>query len=245
MKLIFKGKNNLTSDIWKFDFEKPNGFSYVAGQYVQLIIEDSEADKRGTKRWFTLSSSPSENDLSITTRLVEEHSTFKGDLAKLRAGEEIEAGEPEGEFVLPKTGKLLWIAGGIGVTPFHSQAKYLLDKEETRDIILVHGNRSPKDIAYRELFELAAERINGFVYAPIVENFSSTTWTGKTGKIDEAALLECAPDLTDRIAFVSGPEPMVEAFKPRLVKMGVAAENIHQDWFPGYEDDFSGPQSAN
>ena len=241
MKLIFKSKSNLTSDIWKFNFEKPNGYSYEAGQFIQFILDDETADDRGTKRWFTLCSSPTEDDLYIVTRLVEKHSSFKGDLDSLKAGEEVEVSDPEGDFVLPKQGKLLWIAGGIGITPYHSQIKYLLDKEESRDCILIHANRSPKDIAFRELFELAIERIPQFHYAPIVENFSGSSWTGKTGQIDEAIISEIVSDLSEREVFISGPEPMVEALKPRLVAMGVNASMIHQDWFPGYEDEFSGP----
>lgn len=239
MKFVLKKKNHLQSDIWQFVFEKPTNFSYQAGQYMQFSLPDEQADERGTKRWFTLSSSPSESDLCITTRIVEKHSSFKNDLNKMAVGDSIGVNGPEGDFTLPPTGKLLWIAGGIGVTPFRSQTKYLVDKAENRDIVLLHGNNSPADIAYRELFELANSKITSFCYVPVVQNFSSTVWTGRIGRIDSALVEQVAPDLSEREIYVSGPEPMVDAIKSQLITIGVEEIKIHQDWFPGYVDEFS------
>lgn len=244
MKFTLKKKNHLTADIWQFVFEKPANFSYQAGQYMQFSLPDQQADDRGAKRWFTLSSSPSESDLCITTRMVEKHSTFKGDLDKLAIGGSIEVDGPEGDFTLPPTGKLLWVAGGIGVTPFRSQTKYLIDKAENRDIILLHGNNAPADIAYRELFELANSKITGFCYVPVVQNFSTTVWTGRTGRIDQALLTDATPDISEREIFVSGPEPMVDAIKTQLLAIGLDDAKIHQDWFPGYTDEFSQANTA-
>lgn len=245
MKLHFVNKAHLNSDIWRFDFEKPSGYSYIAGQFIELTISDEHPDDRGTKRWFTLSSSPTEDMISITTRLVEKHSTFKGDLSALKAGDVVETGAPEGTFTLPDVGKIAWIAGGIGVTPFRSQIKYLLDTKHERDIVLIHGNRTPDDIAYCELFKQAENELSSFRYVPVVGDTGGVEWNGKVGTLDDALLLDVLEDLRDRAVFVSGPEPMVEAFKPRLMKLGVEEDSIHQDWFPGYIDEFTSPPAQS
>ena len=66
-------------------------------------------------------------------------------------------------------------------------------------------------------------------------------WTARTGQIDEHVIREEASDFADRQIFVSGPEPMVDAFHDKLVAMGVAEDQIIGDWFPGYIDEFSRP----
>src|SRR5690606_27786597 len=122
-------------------FEPEIPIRYIAGQYIELFIPHSNPDKRKERRWFTLSSSPTEDLLAITTRLITpKKSSFKNALNNLRIGDEIKMLPPMGDFVLPKDESLplIFVAKGIGVTPFRSMLKYLNDSHKKRSIKLIY-----------------------------------------------------------------------------------------------------------
>lgn len=240
--LKFIGKEKVATDAWRLDFEKPKGYKHQAGQYNELQLKHDGVDDRGETRWFTASSSPTEKNLSITTRHVKDHpSTFKNALFELQKGDSVPTKGPMGEFVLPqdKSVKLVWVAGGIGITPFVSQMRYLLDtKDLNRDIILFYGSRSDADIVCPNLLNEVRDAMKHFklvrVYSEEPPSFIDEHV--ETGLIDEKLINKYLPDLQDREFFVSGPEPMVDSFKQMLDFMGVRDNHIHQDWFPGYTE---------
>lgn len=240
MKLKFIHKEKIASDSWELMFEKPDGFVYEPGQYLELKLEHSNHDDRGDTRWFTLSSAPTEGDLMITTRLVDGHSTYKEALFGLQAGDSIDAKGPMGEFLLPKNSNqaIVWIAGGIGVTPFRSQLKFLLDNQSKRNITLIYSNRTKNDICFTELWSKADNLMPDFKLVNTLVDEIPSGWQGESGMIDEAMIRRAVGSIKAKEFYISGPEPMVEGFKPKLVQMGVAEKDIHQDWFPNYTEKF-------
>ena len=239
--LEFIEKKAICADIWQLHFKKPASFDYVSGQYIEMTIASTHPDERGIKRWFTLSSSPTQPDIIITTRLVSpKHSVFKADLFKLSSGENVGVEGPDGKFVLPaKDQKLLWIAGGIGVTPYISQLQYLLDnKQLERDIVLVLGLRSLDEDPCVELVKKCLLVMPNFKIIRVISENIPANWTGPTGYITQELLTDTVEDILDRQVYVSGPEPMVDAMKDTLLKTGLAESHIHQDWFAGYKDKY-------
>ena len=240
MKLKFIHKQKIANDSWDLAFEKPEGFAYEPGQYLEINLDHPNPDDRGTTRWFTMSSSPTEGDLMLTTRLVERHSSFKQALFGLKAGDSVEVKGPMGKFLLPQDSSvpLVWIAGGIGITPFRSQLKFIIDNEESRDITLIYSNRTKGDICFDELWQQASEKLAKFKLISTLVDEIPQGWHGETGMVDEAMIKKAVGQLGGKQYFISGPEPMVEAFKPKLVAMGIADTAIHQDWFPNYTEEF-------
>ena len=240
-KLEFISKNHISSDIWQLHFKKPAGFTHVAGQFLQATIPDPHPDERGTQRWFTISAAPTQKDIIITTRLISgKHSEFKDDLFHLKPGDSIDISGPDGKFVLPaKNKKLLWIAGGIGVTPFISQMQFLLDsKEFDRDIVLLHGLRSLKEDPCAELVKKCEAAMPNLHREVVLSEDIPKGWSGQSGYITAELIKKVLPDYLEREVYVSGPEPMVDAMKDMLVKIDVKDEAIHQDWFPGYKEKY-------
>ena len=241
MKIKLFHKQQIAKDSWELMFEKPEGFVYEPGQFIEIHLDHPKYDDRGIKRWFTLSSSPTEGDLMVTTRLVEKHSTFKDALFHLEVGDIIGVDGPMGKFILPSDSsrEILWIAGGIGITPFRSQMKFLLDNQEAdRKITLIYSNRTKEDICFADLWESAKSEMPGFQLVETLVEDIPDDWKGETGMVDEAMIKRSVGDITNKVIYISGPEPMVEAFKPLLVSMGANEDSIHQDWFPGYTDKF-------
>jgi ferredoxin-NADP reductase len=117
---------------------------------------------------------------------------------------------------------LVFISGGIGVTPFRSIVWQMMKNGERRDVVHLYANRTEEDVAFKKLFEKA-------------ENVGVKTVfinTEKDGHIDEKMIRKYVPNYKERIFYVSGPKPMVEAFEKMLKEMGI--KKIKIDDFPGY-----------
>lgn len=210
--------------------EKP--VRYVAGQFTEFHLPLDKADERGTKHWFTLSSSPTEPLLGITTKFTPgAGSRFKDFLAGLTPGANLSLAEPMGDFVLPqdKGIPLLFIAAGIGVTPMRSMVKWLADTGEKRDIHLVYAARSSKELAFIDLFEAYPLKFTPLITEP------DKDWHGETGMLTTTRIMKFAETQPKPLVYISGPEPMVEQFVEELQKLGIDKHRLVTDYFPGYE----------
>lgn len=226
-KLILKLKDKLqlAQGTYDFLFGIEKKFAFLPGQYMEWTLGEKKPDTRGNRRYFTLASSPTEGNLRIGVKFYPNASSFKKTLALLKPGEEIVASQLSGEFTLPKDSnlKLCFIAGGIGITPFRSMIKYLIDTNEKGEIVLLYSSKEEKDFVYKDIFAKAQQSLGiKIVYVA----------TDKVGFIDEAMIKKEVPDFTDRTFYISGPHSMIDTFESILKKMGV--KNIKVDFFPGY-----------
>jgi ferredoxin-NADP reductase len=213
----------LAPDTYDFAFE-PVGrrIAFIPGQYLEWTLEHPRADIRGNRRLFSIASSPTEPDLHVGTKTYEPGSTFKRALLGMKVGSYIRAAHPAGSFILPQsnTRPLVFIAGGIGITPFRSMIKQMVDAGQQRNITLLYSARSEADFVYRDVFDAAAA--NGL----------QTHY--RTDRLDAAALKEALPDLRQSMVYISGPDAMVTGYKQILQGLGVKARNIRTDHFSGY-----------
>lgn len=234
--LFLKKKTKLSSQIYEFSFANKNNFSFIPGQYLEWTIPHSNFDSRGVRRYFTISSSPTEEEIKLAVRVNENSSSFKKALLNLSEKQKIVASGPYGDFVLPneKNKKLVFIAGGIGVTPFRSIIKSLLDKNEKRDIVFFYTCATQDAFVFKELFDSASKELGIKVIYVLTDTKSvSKDWDGKTGRLTLEMLQEI-PDYKERIYYLSGPDAMVRSYKNLVKSLGVYAKNIITDYFSGY-----------
>ncbi len=216
-------KKELTKDIFEFTFKQSEKLIFTAGQYLEWTLPHVNADSRGNRRYFTVASSPTEENLKLSIRVSENGSSFKKALLDMKNGDTISASSLAGDFTLPKSTdeKLLFIAGGIGITPFRSMIQYLCDRGEKRDIVLIYSCRDENSFVYDEIFEEAKYKINL-----------------KTIKITEPITKEMLEDevgeFKGRDIYISGPGGMVEYCKTLLLSLRVSNSKIHTDYFPGF-----------
>ena len=235
IRLTFDSKRQLTPTIYDWSFIPDRKFTFTPGQYMEWTLSHPHADLRGERRYFTIASSPTESFVHLGSRIdAAKGRSFKKKLFNMQKGETIMTANIEGDFVMPqdKTVKLIWIAGGIGITPFRSQMKYLFDKGEKRDIILMYASAVSTDFAYKEEIEMWKEKI-GMRVVYIVTN-PETGWIGRTGFITEQVIKEEISDFSSRDFYLSGPEAMVRNYEKLLLGMNVEGKDIHIDDFPGY-----------
>lgn len=231
MKAILADSEEIALNIRSFWFAPEKPIDYVAGQYIEMSLPHDNPDERGQKHWFTLSSSPTDDLISITTRYAPERSsTFKQVLFGLRTGAEITISEAMGDFVLPKdsTLPLLFVVGGIGVTPIHSIVKWLADKNEHRNVHIIFAAKQLSDVVFRDLFEAYGAKLD------IILSEQTKEWSGRTGQLTGELILEMAGKDPDQLIYVSGPERMTEALEAQLLNLGVTKDKLVLDFFPGY-----------
>jgi ferredoxin-NADP reductase len=237
LSLRLKERREIGNGILAFSFDRPEGFNHRLGQYMEWTLPVTGMDNRGNRRYFSIASSPTESELMIAARFYPRSSTYKQELSEMKCGDPIVAAELSGDFVLPKDPSvpLAFIAGGIGITPFRSMIKYLVDVGEKRDIVLLYSNYASDEIVFADVFEEAKRSIGlKVVYTLTDENRLPEGWNGRTGFIGEQMLREEVPVLKDRMFFVSGSPGMVDTMKGVLAQVGVKRRNIRSDYFPGY-----------
>lgn len=227
MKLSLVEKKEIAPNTIVFVFQpEDSNFAWKAGQFLKYHIEDPNPDSRRNDRFFTISSSPLEKSIWLTTKFVpDDGSTFKQDLQKFKIGDTIEAKGSGGDFIVEDPDKqYVFIAGGIGITPFRAIIKDFDLNNSQINITLLYANKIP-EVAFKQDLEKIASRHPEFkIYYAIDPQ-----------KIDEAFIRNTTSDLRSPIYYVSGPEQMVEALEKKLQDMGVADEKIKRDYFPGYD----------
>jgi len=235
-RLKLKEKRLIAKDIIEFNFHSKDQIDYKPGQYMHWTIPIRKVDSRGNRRFFTISSSPTENVISLTTKFSEPSSAFKQKLNNYDKNDSLVGASISGSFTLPDktTQKITLIAGGIGVTPFRSMAKYMVDKKLSYDAILLYVAADPEEFAFKELFKQAYR--NGFKTNYIITNkdLIPKNWNGFRGTLNQEIIKKVVPDYKERLFYISGPRGMVIAIETELQNLGVKNSNIKTDYFPGY-----------
>jgi ferredoxin-NADP reductase len=236
LMLKLKEKKEVGPDTYDFAFEPDRKVTFKPGQYLEWTMPPGHADNRGNRRYFTIASSPTEDLIHLGVKFYPKPSSFKRGLLDLAPGDVITAGSLSGDFTLPedKTKKLVWIAGGIGVTPFRSMARYLIDKGEKRDVTLFYSCKTAPEFAYNDLFTQAASIGLKTVCAVTDDKTAPIDWQGHRGFIDSQAIISNVSDYKERMFYLSGPHTMVKSFESTLAKLGVPRSQIKTDYFPGF-----------
>lgn len=244
LKLLEKVSHKGT-DIMSFRFSRSddqnNNLNYKAGQYSVLDLGTMQ-DPEGPTRSFTIASSPTEKDvIMITTRIRD--TPFKQKLSRLEEGTAVKIMAPAGNFTLPQdySVPLVFLSGGIGVTPFRSMIKYAADKQLPLKIAMFDSNRNQANILYKDEFDSCA-KVNTnlrIIYTITKEedNNLSSDWKGERGYIDAVMLAKYLTkyELVNSIFYICGPPAMLNAMQKLLSEeIGVPDERIRIEEFTGY-----------
>lgn len=220
-----------------FHFAKPEGFRFTAGNAVNVtLVDPPQTDGKGQTRTFSIVSAPSENTVTVATRMRD--SAFKRVLRSAPGGTRARLAEPGGEFTLepvdPRPAVLL--AGGIGITPFVSMSRHAANERLARPIWLFYSNRRPEDAPFLdELMALERRNPNYRCVATMTDmEKSARPWRGERGFIDEPMLQRYLGNLSTAVYYIAGPPAMVDAMQQMLAAAGVGVDAVRTDEFYGY-----------
>ncbi len=231
-----------------FHLSKPDGFEYEPGQTIDLtLIDPKEMDAEGPVRTFSLVSAPHEPQLMFATRMRD--TAFKRALKNAPPGMELTWDGPYGSFIMHRNASkpAVFLAGGIGITPFMSMVKSAGHKKLPHQIYLFHSNHTPEDAPFlADLTEFAKQNPN-IHYIPTMTDMNSEVnspafsrrgpgggWDGERGFVDKKMIAQHVSDLTTPIYYTAGPAGFVTAMRKMLVEAKVDEDNIRFEEFPGY-----------
>lgn len=233
--LRLKKRIRLGPSTYDYVFAAARPFDYKPGQYMEFTLPHHEPDNRGVRRYFTLASSPTEPDLHVGVRFNNPSSTFKRTLLAMDASVPIVAGQLSGDFTLPDnlTQSIVLIAGGIGITPYRSMLKYVLDRGEKRPMTLIYAERNIDEIAYQDVLSEALQA-GVTVVCTLTDTPANPPQGYRHGSLNAALLKEVVSDFQHPIFYISGPHGMVTDVNGMLLDLSVPRHHIKTDFFPGY-----------
>lgn len=232
LTLTVSSVTNVTPSTKSFVLKAPGTMHFVPGQYVELSLPHKHADSRGVRRMFSIVSTPDVNHIEVAVKIPEPSSSFKRVLDQLQPGDSVRATTVSGDFTLPrdKKQKVLLVAGGIGVTPYVSQLRSLIQNQEQRDITLIYAVATTDEIAYADILQQSGARI--IVVSSNIKQRVSDWQYIELPQLDIGVIREHVPDTQERIVYISGPPGMVNGLK-RTFKQA-HAKRIKTDFFSGY-----------
>lgn len=203
---------------------------FKAGQFMLVMLHGNT----WLKRYLSISNSPTEKGyIEFTKKLTA--SDFSMELDNLQPGNLVKVTYPMGNFKLadPKD-RIVFISGGIGITPIRSITKYAVDAKLGTDMVLLYGNQSARDIVFKDDFEKMTRQYPGLKVVHVLCE-PSPGMDCRIGLINKDIIIKEAPDYTARKFYICGPPAMVEAMKEIITKeLLMPPDRIITENFQGY-----------
>lgn len=224
----------VAADTMAFYFSRPDDYEYQPGQSLQMtLIDPPRTDNRGHTRELSIASAPHEDELMLAMRMRD--TAFKDTLAEAAPGTTVRISEADGDLLLHRDpGRLaVFVAGGIGITPFLSILRHAAYRALTHPMYLFYSNRRTDLAAFLpELDALRAALPNYRLVLTMTED--DTAWSGETDTIGAELLARHLPDLTGPMYYLAGPPEMTLSVLEMLEDLGVAENAIKSSEFDGY-----------
>src|SRR5665213_3009257 len=184
-------RHEVAESTMAFRFERPANWTFNAGQYLDMtLLDPPETDSEGSVRTLSIASGPHEETLMVATRMRD--TAFKRVLRTMPLGTAVKIEGPSGDLTLPDdfTRASVFLAGGIGITPFRSMIYGAAAERLPQQMFLFYSNRRPEDAPFlAELESLERDNPKYKLIASMTEMAkSSRSWSGETGFINQEML---------------------------------------------------------
>jgi ferredoxin-NADP reductase len=230
IRLRFLGRRDVTPTIVELRFRPEHPVRFRAGQYLELDLPHRRPDPRGRRRVFSIASPPGDPDLVIAYRRPARPSSFKLALDRLEVGDRIAATSVGGDFVLPRAARpLLFVASGVGITPFLAQLGELSAREPAARTHLVLSVGAPEELPFRPQLEAAGCPVG--VVCPVDPSPLPLGWRWLGPELTAVVIADAVPDLRDRDVSLSGPPVPIARLERALHRAGV--RHVRTDAFLG------------
>ena len=212
-------------DIWSIYFKGKN-FSYKPGQF--LMIQLMRNGNLSSSHPFSISSSPTRKHISITPK---ELGDFTSTIKDTKVGDQAFIDAPYGvfSFLNYDIGEMVFIAGGIGITPFMSMLRYINDRQLKKKVTLFWANKNKNNLCFQDELEKMQKEMYAFTAVLVMSG--QDDWPGEQGRFNGKLLQKYLPDLEGKDFFVCGPPPMSKAVRAELEKLNIPLNKIHYEVF--------------
>jgi predicted ferric reductase len=208
------------ANITEVHVEKPHGFNYQPGQYIFIRFPRFEGIKELFP--FSISNDPCQKDIRISIRRSGDYTSDK--IPLVEKGDRVIIMGPYGKFgarYLEHRKDMIWLAGGIGITPFLSLAKHESMFPTGRKIQLIWVFRDPKDPTHDSELFTETRRNPKFNYVHWI-----SSQKGKLGVDDVVEIIGEEDELKRRVIMMCGPPNMVSSLAKELHKKGIPYRNM-------------------
>ncbi|MCC7004730.1 ferric reductase-like transmembrane domain-containing protein [Candidatus Nomurabacteria bacterium] len=214
-----------THDTFTINIKTDKPYKFKAGQFCFLRLDKNKLHARHP---FTISSAPSEKNISFT---IKNTGRFTETAKNLKAGDAISVDGPFGVFTPPNDGELVFIAGGVGITPFMSIINDRLKNGASQKITLIYGSRNIKDIIFKKVFDSINQDWFKKVYV-LSEDGDVVGFSYERGYVSRNIIEKYVKNIKDSMYYICGPELMKNSIKKTLIELGVEKQNIFiEDFF--------------
>lgn len=195
-------------------------FTYKAGQFVMMHLFQPDGSV-WAKAAYSLATAPCEATTQIELG-IKIHGDYTKRAALLGVGDDVGIQGPYGAFVLKEDAdRIVFFAGGIGVTPLRSMIREVLLTNRPIEMVLLYSDKTRADMAYAEEFRQLAETYPQFQFVPILTREIPDGWTGETSRINREMVEGVISDAQRGRYCVCGPQSFMETVKSILADMGV------------------------
>jgi predicted ferric reductase len=224
-----------TENVWTVKLVPPKGQTiedYLPGQFHFMTFFRGRELPVEEHHW-TISSSPAQKDfISSTIKAVGD---FTSTIGQTRPGDTAAVHGPFGRYsyrLHSEERDLVFLAGGIGITPLMAMLRHMRDTKDNRSIMLLYANRRENQIVYRqELDQMAKGKSPDLTVVHFLSR-PDEDWTGETGHVDGERIEKyCGQKLDQKVFYVCGPPQMAEGLIETLLKMGVSYRQIRREIF--------------
>lgn len=206
------------------------GVDFQAGQYVNLHVPGVELP-----RAFSLANPPSEkNRIELNIRHLPGGQATEYIHKTLKVGDKLKLKGPYGRFFVRRSAseKMLFLAGGTGLSSPKSMILDLLEKGETRSITLVYGARNLLELYDDAIFRDLASQYSNFTYLPTLSQPGlEDAWAGETGYVQDVATKHFGGDFRDHKAYMCGPPLMIDACITALIRGRLFERDMYMEKF--------------
>ena len=232
-KLEIKKIETICKDTIGVWMSRPKAFQFKPGQYIKLSIPQSEfPDEKNNERFFSIASAPSnKNELLIASRITP--SGFTQNLMSLEKGNVLLSSQPEGDFLssFNYEEESVFIAGGMGITPFRSLLEESYTLNIRQNVTLLYGNKDEQLFAFiEELSRWNDANILSGLIAFVDEKIKEQPEFRK-GFITGEIILSLFDNPNDKKYYIVGPPVMLENITRDLTAIGIPDENIYVEKF--------------
>lgn len=230
-------RSEVAANTMAFQFQRPRNFLFRPGQFIDLNLPGLPGNgSHGLTHTFSIASSCFASDILLATRMRD--SSFKRALSVLPLGTEVSIRGPMGSFVLHSdvARPAVFLAGGIGVTPFLSMLFSIAIEKHHPPVFLFYVNRHIEDAAFMDTLCNLEMSTGNFHFVPTFTRIAAGEggWKGATGPINAQMLSNCISNFQDPIYYVAGPPGMLAATVQTLDELDVPGEDIRTEHFVGY-----------